>query len=205
MKSGSSPPRLKIPARIELSQRPLVTARTIVEPITTSMHRKLFRAVEESRGFLEPWLPWVPYNDSVEASLRYAEACESDWRTGSALRFSIRLRNKPNTIGVITLENISDLHRSCDLGYWLRPSHTGQGLMTEVGRMLLEFAFAEMHFHRVRCAAGTENHRSQGVIERLGFQREGIAREAERVFGRWVSHVVYSRLATDAKPESGET
>ncbi len=203
MNAHSAPPRLHIPARIELTRQPLVSQRTIVEPIVASTHRKLFRAIEDSRKFIEPWLPWVPYNDSVEACLRYAEACESDWRTGIALRFSIRLKNEPDFIGVITLESISDLHRSCDLGYWLRPTATGRGIMTEVATALLDFAFQGMNFHRIRCAAATDNLPSQRVIERLGFQKEGVAREAERVGGRWVSHVVYARLTSDPGPGPG--
>jgi hypothetical protein len=66
----TTPPRLKIPTRTELSQQPLTTERTILEPLASSMYRKLFRAVDDSRTFLEPWLPWVPYNDSVDASLK---------------------------------------------------------------------------------------------------------------------------------------
>lgn len=200
MNARSKTHRLKIPAPIELTQGPLMSDRTILEPISVGMHRKLFRAVEDSRKFLEPWLPWVPYNDSVEASLRYTEACEIDFRSGTALRFAIRLRDKPDIIGAITLENISDLHRSADLGYWLREEATGQGLMTEVATVLLDFAFSRVHFHRIRCAAASDNIKSQKVIERLGFQTEGTAREAERVGGRWVTHVVYSRLATDPAP-----
>lgn len=200
MNARSAPPRLKIPTRIDFAQHPLMSERTVLELIAASMHRKLFRAVEDSRKFLEPWLPWVPYNDSVEASLRYAEACEQDFRNRTALRFAIRLRDQPDIIGVVTLESISDLHRSGDLGYWLRPTATGRGLMTEAATMLLDFSFSKIHFHRIRCAAATDNTSSQKVIQRLGFQKEGIAREAERVDGRWVTHVVYSRLAQDPLP-----
>lgn len=200
MNARSSTHRLKIPAPIALTQGPLMSERTVLEPISVSMHRRLFRAVEDSRRFLEPWLPWVPYNDSVEASLRYAEACEADFRNGTALRFAIRLRDQADIIGAITLESISELHRSADLGYWLRPTVTGRGLMTEAATRLLDFAFSSAHFHRIRCAAASDNIKSQKVIERLGFQKEGTAREAERVGGRWVTHVVYSRLATDPAP-----
>jgi RimJ/RimL family protein N-acetyltransferase len=72
--------------------------------------------------------------------------------------------------------------------------------MTEAATFLLEYAFSSIHFHRIRCAAATDNTSSQKVIERLGFQKEGLAREAERVAGRWVTHVVYSRLASDPVP-----
>jgi ribosomal-protein-serine acetyltransferase len=164
------------------------------------MHRKLYQSVEEARSFLEPWLPWVPFNDSPEASLRYAEACELDWDNGAAIRFALRLRNKPELVGVVTLESCVSLHRSCDLGYWLHPKQTGRGLMTEACEAVIDFAFSTMGVHRIRCAAADNNLPSQKVIERLGFQREGIAREAERVCGRWASHLVFSRLSTDPAP-----
>ena len=36
-----------------------------------------------------------------------------------------------------------------------------------------------MKAHRIRAAAGEHNTRSQKVIERLGFAKEGVARDAE--------------------------
>jgi RimJ/RimL family protein N-acetyltransferase len=200
---AASQHKLAIPPRAELSRKPLLTERLLLEPITSSMHRKLFSAVDEARSFLEPWLPWVPFTDSPGASLRYTEACELDWDAGLALRFALRLHNTPELIGVITLENCSFLHRSCDLGYWLHPRHTGQGLMTEGALRVVSFAFDTVGVHRIRCAAALENTPSQRVIQRLGFQKEGSARDAERVSGRWVSHFVYSRLATDTEGEGG--
>ena len=40
----------------------------------------------------------------------------------------------------------------------------------------------------MRVAAATDNFASLGVIRRLGFHFEGIAREAERCQGRWLDH-----------------
>ena len=45
--------------------------------------------------------------------------------------------------------------------------------------------------------AGTENVRSQRVPERLGFTREGVVREVERIGDRYLDHVIYSTLARD--------
>lgn len=189
--------RLLVPARADIARRPLLTERLILEPLDTSQHKKFWESVDSSRASLEPWLPWVAFNDSPAASFRYAKACERDWDNGAAIRFSIRERNERPMIGVISLESCSPQHQSCDLGYWLHDAYRSQGFMHEACCRVLAFAFDFMGAHRVRCAAAEENTPSRKVIEKLGFLREGISRDAEYVHGRWVTHVVYSLLQTD--------
>jgi ribosomal-protein-serine acetyltransferase len=89
------------------------------------------------------------------------------------------------------------LHRSCELGYWLRREYTGRGLMTEAADACVRFAFERMGMHRIRCAAATDNVPSLRVIGRLGFRFEGIARQAEWVGSRWLDHALFAKLATD--------
>ena len=102
-------------------------------------------------------------------------------------------------VGVVGLEACVHLHRSCELGYWLRKDATHRGLMTEASKAALDFAFRTMGAHRVRVAAATDNHPSLSVIARLGFRFEGIARQAEWCDGRWLDHAAFSLLATDAR------
>ena len=71
--------------------------------------------------------------------------------------------------------------------------------MTEAARAVVEWAFMTLGAHRVRVAAATDNHRSLGVIARLGFRFEGVARQAERCHGRWLDHAVFALLSTDPR------
>jgi ribosomal-protein-serine acetyltransferase len=129
--------------------------------------------------------------------VRYAEACVADWDGGRAVRFAIRDRNSRELLGVVGLDSCVHLHRSCELGYWLRRDATGKGLMTEAANATVEFAFARMAMHRIRCAAATDNFPSLRVIQRLGFKFEGIARQAELVQSRWLDHAVFAKLSQD--------
>lgn len=191
------PPLLTIPARAMLRRAPIETARTLLLPIDANDGPELWDAVDGSRWHLERWLPWVPYNSTPDASLRYAEACATDWDAGRAVRFAIRDRTSAALLGVVGLDSCVHLHRSCELGYWLRREATGRGLMTEAARACVDFAFGRMGVHRMRCAAATDNMPSLRVIGRLGFRFEGIARQAEFVGARWLDHALFARLATD--------
>lgn len=188
---------LTIPSRAAARRSPLETARLALVPIEPSDGPELWQAVEGSRWHLERWLPWVPFNNSPEASHRYAEACAADWDAGRAVRFAIRDRSSRELLGVVGLDSCIHLHRSCELGYWLKREACGRGLMTEGARACVQYAFERMTAHRVRCAAATDNHQSLRVISRLGFRFEGIARQAEYVGSRWLDHAVFARLASD--------
>jgi ribosomal-protein-serine acetyltransferase len=190
---------LAVPPRQEVRLRPLETTRLLLAPVDTSDARDLWAAVEASRSHLEPWLPWVPFNIDAEASFRYAEASAADWDNARACRFTIRDRVGRRLLGVVGLEAFAHLHQSVELGYWLRTDACRKGIMTEASRAAIDWAFDLLHAHRVRVAAATDNHASLGVIRRLGFRFEGIARQAERCHGRWLDHAVFARLETDAR------
>jgi ribosomal-protein-serine acetyltransferase len=190
---------LVIPLRTGLRRSPIETSRLLLTPIDAPDGQELWEAVDGSRWHLERWLPWVPYNNTPEASLRYAEACAVDWDAGRALRFAIRDKATKNLLGVVGLDACVHLHRSCELGYWLRRDAVGRGLMTEAANGLIHFGFARVGLHRIRCAAATDNLPSLRVIQRLGFHFEGIARQAELVGSRWLDHALFARLATDER------
>jgi ribosomal-protein-serine acetyltransferase len=189
---------LNIPSRTYLRSNPIVTKRLVLTPLEVSDTRELWEAIENSRRHLQRWLPWVPYNDTEEASQRFASGSASDWDSGRALRFIIRDANAQQLLGLVGFDNCIHLHRSCELGYWLSKEVCGNGYMTEAAAACLQFAFLRAGVHRVRCAAATTNYPSLAVIGRLGFHFEGIARQAEFVDSRWVDHAVFARLASDA-------
>jgi ribosomal-protein-serine acetyltransferase len=190
---------LTIPTRAELRARPLETERLMLVPIDPLDGPELWLAVNGSRGYLQRWLPWVQFHTDPAASVRFAEACAADWDQGRALRFVIRERSHRTLAGVVGLEACVHMHRSCELGYWLRKEATRRGLMTEAARAVVDFAFRTMGVHRVRVAAATDNHPSLQVIGRIGFRFEGIARQAEWCDGRWLDHATFGLVTTDPR------
>jgi ribosomal-protein-serine acetyltransferase len=185
---------LAIPPRSELKARPIDGERISLTPIDGADAAELWEIVDGSRKWLQPWLPWVPFQKSAESSTRFAQASASDWDSGRALRFAIRERSSGRILGVVGLEACVEMHRSTDLGYWLRHEAARSGYMTEAATLCVDFGFRIIGVHRMRVAAATTNHASLRVIARLGFTFEGVARHAEWCDGRWLDHAVFSIL-----------
>jgi ribosomal-protein-serine acetyltransferase len=140
----------------------------------------------------------VPFNTDLDASWRYCEASATDWDHARALRLTVRDRATRRFLGVVGLESLAHLHQSAELGYWLRVDVARRGYMTEAAKATILWAFRRLNVHRIRVAAATDNFASLGVIRRLGFHFEGIAREAERCQGRWLDHSLFALLASDS-------
>ncbi len=63
----------------------------------------------------------------------------------------------------------------------------GQGLGTEVTRLVLRFAFQELKLHRVDLNVLTYNRRAIACYEKCGFIAEGVDREDALIEGQWAS------------------
>ncbi|MEW6281000.1 MAG: GNAT family N-acetyltransferase, partial [Candidatus Eremiobacterota bacterium] len=79
---------------------------------------------------------------------------------------------------------------ACYLGYRLDQRDQGQGLMQEALGRAIRYAFERLHLHRIMANSMPTNERSLRVLERLGFQREGYARDYLRIAGEWRDHVM---------------
>ena len=60
----------------------------------------------------------------------------------------------------------------------MTPEARGRGIATLALRTISRWAVDELRLGRLELAADPENHASQRVAEKAGFQREGIMRSA---------------------------
>jgi RimJ/RimL family protein N-acetyltransferase len=63
-----------------------------------------------------------------------------------------------------------------ELGYLLGPEGRGRGLATAAVRLLARYALEQLRMARVQALVHPDNARSLRVLERAGFEREGVLR-----------------------------
>ena len=101
-------------------------------------------------------------------------------------------------VGVFNFSNVvRGAFRSAYLGYYGFAPHAGQGYMTEAFARALDYAFNRLKLHRVEANVQPGNARSNALVTRIGFTREGYSRRYIRIAGRWRDHVRYAMLAED--------
>lgn len=159
----------------------------------------------ESRAFLTPWEPIWNEDDLTRTSfrLRVKRAAREIAADEAYSLFIIDGRSEA-LLGGLTLGLVRrGVAQACTLGYWMGERHAGKGHMTEAVRGALRFAFSELALHRVEAACLPSNEASRRLLERVGFQQEGMARAYLRINGNWADHLLYAALASDRLP--GET
>ena len=82
-----------------------------------------------------------------------------------------------------------------NVGYWVDRAHNGRGLATAAVADVIEFAFGEAGLHRLEAGTLVDNHASQRVLEKNGFERYGLARKLLKINGEWRDHVLFERIA----------
>lgn len=84
--------------------------------------------------------------------------------------------------------------RSAEIGYWLGTAFHGRGLMTKVVRAVSDFAFTHDWLERLYASVFEWNPASMRVLEKCGFQREGVLRKSVFKDGQLLDAVLYARV-----------
>ncbi len=105
-----------------------------------------------------------------------------------------------SVIGSCSLYRLNRLWFSCEIGYELHHLYWRQGLMAEALTKVIDFAFGDgffFHLNRIEALTYPVNRASTALLEKLGFQEEGIRREFAYWRNRFVDLQCYSLLRRD--------
>ncbi|PIA31722.1 hypothetical protein AQUCO_04900188v1 [Aquilegia coerulea] len=114
---------------------------------------------------------------------------------------AICLENRP--IGAISVAQYSGEDRCRgELGYVLGSKYWGQGIATKAVKLVVNCIFNEWpYLERLEGLVDLQNIGSQKVLEKAGFQKEGVLRKYCILKGSTRDMVMYSFLSTDPKLE----
>lgn len=107
--------------------------------------------------------------------------------------FGVFLKESGILVGHISIYAVKRLpFSSAFIGYSLDERFTNKGLATEMVERLTQFGFEELLLHRIEAYVSPENIGSYRVLEKSGFEREGLLKQLLFINGQWVDHYLYA-------------
>jgi len=121
------------------------------------------------------WLPVIPSPYSEDDGRAYLEQTRLNWELGDVYNFAV-VDESDRLLGSIAIRilRFSVGH----IGYWTTPEARGRGVATRALLRLCRWAVDELRLGRLELATDPDNHASQRVAQKAGFQREGVMRSA---------------------------
>jgi RimJ/RimL family protein N-acetyltransferase len=143
---------------------------------------------------------WRPV--SIDSAVAQYEKRLAEPADPTGAWFSVARRDDPELtwIGRAGLWGINDHQRTAHLGITLAPSARGQGLGTDIVRVLCDYAFRVRDLHRLGLETLADNQGMLKVARATGFVEEGRLREAAYVLGDRVDEVQLGLLRSEWIP-----
>ena len=128
---------------------------------------------------------------TFEGQLKRMETIEESRVKDLGYSFGIYLNKSHRLIGQISLFKIErgPAQRGM-VGYSLDKEQNGKGYMTEALKSIVDFGFDQLKLHRIEAGVMPHNLGSIKILEKIGFQKEGIAKEYVMINGKWEDHQI---------------
>ena len=117
------------------------------------------------------------------------------FRAKSEIRWAIADAATDEMVGTIGLNHFDERNRRAEIGYQIVRRHWGQGIATAAGAALVAFGFETLSLNRIEATVLVGNDASMRVLEKLGFEREGLLRAYKLARGQPRDFVIFSRIA----------
>ena len=115
------------------------------------------------------------------------------------MQFTITLKPEDKPIGKVYLSRINRAEDSMDITriYIADQELRGKGYGEEALRLILEFAFINLHMERVTIDHFEKNRTAAALYDKIGFMNEGLMRNAGKKNGKYINLQLKSMLRAE--------
>lgn len=149
-----------------------------------------------NREFLKPWEPQRESEFFTEAGWQQRLIKLHELHK-MALGYYLLIIdvNSHTMLGTISFSNISRFpFYACNVGYSLAEQAQGRYIMSRGLKMACNYMFRVQNMHRIMAAYMPRNKRSEAVLNGLGFEPEGHAKDYLLINGKWEDHNLMSLI-----------
>ena len=154
-------------------------------------------------ALLSTWSNDLDFNSEYNTfGLREANSVENSFAENGLLSSRsgelLVVTTNDDVVGSVSYHHVrygpNDGSLAYNIGISIAAAHRGKGYGVEAQKLLANYLFATYPIMRVEASTDKENIAEQRALEKAGFTREGVLRQAQWRNGLWHDLVVYSKL-----------
>jgi ribosomal-protein-alanine N-acetyltransferase len=115
---------------------------------------------------------------TIEQAQKAVQVFLQGFKDRKFIRWCITARGNGAVIGLITLHSFDVCNAKAEIGFMLNKGYWRQNVMSEVASEVIRFAFEAIELNRIEASIHPDNIASIRLSEKLGFQKEGLKKEA---------------------------
>jgi ribosomal-protein-alanine N-acetyltransferase len=156
--------------------------RVYIRRVARSDEKEFTHLMRDSQYLHEPWIS--PPTNAV-LFRHYLQRISREDHEG----FVICRKQDDRIVGAININHIvRGSFLSASLGYYVGAEFQGNGYMAEGLQLLTHYAFNTLGLHRLEANIQPDNTRSQQLVRRCGFKKEGYSEAFLFINGAWRDH-----------------
>jgi RimJ/RimL family protein N-acetyltransferase len=175
-------------------QPTLETGRLLLRPFTLSDAPDVKRLAGD-RAIADTTLNIPhPYEDGMAE--KWIATHQPQFEAGKLANFAITLRDTAELTGAVGLSIVARFDHA-ELGYWVGVPFWNRGYCTEAAEAVLDYGFNTLNLNRIYATHLKRNPSSGRVMQKLGMQHEGVARQHVKRWNRYEDLVLYGILKVE--------
>jgi [ribosomal protein S5]-alanine N-acetyltransferase len=149
---------------------------------------------QRNAAFFEQNIPVITFDYKTEMGVKMQLNRDIiEGQRGNLLVLYVREKQTNHLIARISYTSFKRAnYQSCQLGAMLDKSYVNKGIMSACLPKANAFVLDKLQFHRIESTIITSNKASWKMVEKIGFEREGLARKYLFFDGDWQDCFLYA-------------
>ena len=110
-----------------------------------------------------------PLLTSKEEALYHIKMIQDKIEANEGINWAVTLKGSSKLIGIVGHYKIKWEHFRSEIGYMILPEYNGNGIVSEVVGLLIDYGFNQMNLHSVEAIIDPRNTASARVLEKNKF------------------------------------
>ena len=157
----------------------------------TLAHREVLVELANNKKIWLNLTDGFPHPYGLEHADFFLDGKEEDEPT---LYFGIHFQGE--FCGIISIHPREDVYKlTAEIGYWIGEPFWGKGIMPVAVSLMTDYSFQKLGLHRLEAGVFEYNPASMRVLEKCGYHKESVKKEAAVKDGKIIDLHLYVKLS----------